>query len=68
MIHEDLKYLLRHGWTLIGTNLVQSPDGDIQTTDISKAARLWRIKLHIREFFLKCRVDNSGEITYDDNK
>ncbi len=42
---DDIKFLLKHGWRLVGINTVESPCGQIVTDDIEKAARAWRTKL-----------------------
>lgn len=63
MLQTDLQYLLLQGWTLIGMNLVQSPDGAVQTDQIEKAARLWRIKIDIRQRILKKDIDTNVRLT-----
>ena len=42
----DLQYLLSEGWRLIDLNTIESPDGEVLTGDIEKAARFWRAKKH----------------------
>jgi hypothetical protein len=49
-VHAELKFLLSQGWRLIGWNLIESPDGTVRTTDIEKAARIWRVKLKLKEW------------------
>ena len=45
-IHEDLKFLLHNGWSLIGPNTVEY-SGTV-TNDITKAAKYFRIKLDLQ--------------------
>ena len=46
---EQLQFLLRNGWKLVGGNTVESPKGDVVTKNIERAARVWQAKLKIRK-------------------
>jgi len=52
-LHKQLKFLLSHGWQLVGVNMVRSPDGTIVTDQIEKAARAWEAKLKARSLLEK---------------
>jgi len=70
-MQEDLQFLLREGWRLVDVNTVQSPDGEITTENINKAARVWRSKkraqqlIQEREERLRAEAEKKKKSTWN---
>jgi len=54
-MQEDLQFLLREGWRLVDLNTIESPDGEVLTGNIEKAARFWRAKKHAQSLIQEKR-------------